>query len=395
MNVTRCFHLHSRLRLCLKGVHPVWRVWVSVGILICPALMPDASALLRFNDGKDQVFITFNAGVGYDSNIYTYDGGPGDFIYNAGVLLNYTRRAGLIGVDASAGFNWSEFATYSDESSIDPTFSLEFSKSTGRTTGSLTFNAAHHNDPDANANIRAESWTYGTHLTFRYPVIERYSISGGIGYARTDYLHNEAGLVDLDTFTANADVIYVLNSRRDVFVGYRFRDSATSDTGSSQDHAVSVGVNGQILPKLNGSVRLGYQRRHYSDLGIDTSYDGFMSAISSTWTVNRRLNVTGTLSHDFQTTSTGSTTETTTLSLDSQYAVNSRLTINANIGTGLNRYKEGNRRDWYYTAGIGFGYTLHPRLQITGSYQYHQNYSNVSLSEFSRHTFNLGATSRW
>ncbi|WP_043589620.1 surface lipoprotein assembly modifier [Geminisphaera colitermitum] len=359
------------------------------------AVVPGAFALLRFNDGKDQVFVTFNAGAGYDSNIYTYNGGPGDFIYSAGVVINYTRRAGLIGVDASAGLNLSDFVTHSDENSVDPVFSLELSKSTGRTTGSLTLNAAHHNDPDVNTSIRAESWDYGANFAFRYPVIERYSVTGAIGYARTDYLHNDGGLVDLDTFTASTDLFYVLNSRRDIFVGYRYRDSTTSDTGGSQDHAITTGLSGQILPKLNGTIRVGYQRRHYTDSGIDETYDGLTAAISTTWTVSKRLNVTGTLTHDFQTTSTGSTTETTILSIESQYAVNSRLSLNSNLGTGLNQYKEGNRRDWYYTAGIGFGYTLHPRLQITGSYQYYQNYSNLSLSEFSRHTFNLGASSRW
>jgi len=376
--------------------NPLRILFASAATLV--AALP-SHALLRFNDGRDQIYVTFTAGAIYDSNIYTANGGDGDLIFNSGLSLDYLRRAGLIGINGSIGWNITNFDKFSDENFSAPSYSLELTKSTGRTTGSLNLNARETSKPDIDANIRTRAWNYDAGLSLRYPVIERYSIAAQLGYAVIDYNDNSAGLVDLDTYTASADLYYTWTSERDLFFGYRHRHSETSSTSSSVDHNLSAGVSGKILSKLNGSVRVGYQIRDTQPIvGPDETFNGVSASASVTWTVNRRINATASLARDFSTTSTDTNTESTTFTLDGQFAVNAKLSLNARASIGTNEYLDSaaaGREDTYYSVGAGFTYALHEHLTISGGYDFFSNSSTNALSDFNRHTVSLNLTSRW
>ncbi|MFH1497525.1 MAG: outer membrane beta-barrel protein [Verrucomicrobiota bacterium] len=355
---------------------------------------------MRFNDGRDQIFLTYTAGVSYDSNIFTASGGSGDYVFNSGLSLEYMRRAGLIGINGNLGWGFSKFASFSSEDFATPNVGLEFTKSTGRTTGSLTLSGSQSSKPDINTNIRTESFNYNVGLGLRYPVIERYSLAGNFSYGGTDYRDNSAGLADLHTHSAGIDLFYAWRSDRDLIFGYRYRHSDTSADTASVDHNINTGVSGKIWGKVNGSIRVGLQQRVSEPLGggPDETFTGVTTSISATWTVSKRVSVTGIVARDFNTTSTSTNTESTTFTLSGQYAVNAKLSLNAQVSTGINDYLDaasGNRQDNYYSYGFGFSYVLHPHLTIAGSYDYFSNSSTLAVSEFDRHIFSLNLTSRW
>ena len=83
-----------------------------------------AHALLRFNDGRDQVYVTAFVGAGYDSNVFTSSTGNNeDLIISGGAGIEYARKAGLIGVNASLGWSFGTFSTFSDEDFLNPAMS--------------------------------------------------------------------------------------------------------------------------------------------------------------------------------------------------------------------------------------------------------------------------------
>lgn len=374
-------------------------VRIPLALLAGLAATHEGHALLRFNDGRDQIYLTYSAGASYDSNIYTASGGDGDVVFTSGLSLEYLRRAGLIGINGNIGWGFSKFASFSGEDFATPTLGLEFNKSTGRTTGSLTLNASQTTKPDINTNIRTEALNYGAGLNLRYPVIERYSLAGNFNYGITDYTDNSAGLSDLHTYSAGVDLFYAWRSDRDLVFGYRYRHSDTSADTVSTDHNINAGISGKIWGKLNGGIRVGLQQRTAETIaGPDETFTGVTASASTTWTVSKRVSLTGTLARDFNTTSTSTNTESTTFTLTGQYAVNARLSLNAQAGTGINDYLDstaGNRSDNYYSYGVGFTYVFHPHLTIGGNYDYFSNSSTVALSEFDRHIFSLNLTSRW
>jgi len=358
---------------------------------------PPAPALVSLNDGRNQIFVTANAGFTWDSNIYANATSSGDYVFNAGLGLELKRRAGMIAVDGSVSVDATQFADNDSENALNPSFRVEFSKQNGRTTGLLALGAARQSRADSAANLRSESWLYDVALNLKYPVIERYSIAGMVGFSRLDYVNN-AVLVDLDTFSASADLFYVYTSERDLFAGYRFRHGETSTSTAFDDHAFTVGVSGRILPKLNGVARFGYQVRRPSGTA-EGSYEALTASVAATWNVSRKLGLTAQVAKDFSTTSTNLNVDALTFNLDAKYAMNAKLSFGTGVGYGINDFlgaPGGNRRDEFFTWNAGLTYRiLDERLSAALMYAYLRNWSTLDYSDFERNSVNLNLSSRF
>lgn len=370
---------------------------ITFGVASC-FVAQKAFALVKFNDGKDEIFITGTAGIGYDSNIFATSGGNGDTTLNSSLLLEYKRKAGMIGVNSTLGWDFGKFLDYTSEDFANPHARAELTKNSGRTTGSITMGAARETRADTAINLRTTSWDYDAGLNVKYPVIERYSLSGQLGYERKDF-DSEFALYDLRTYTAAGDLFYVYRSDRDLFAGYRYRLTETTAGTDNHDHAFTVGISGKIIPKLNGTLRFGYQIREIEHPRLPReSYDSFTALASTTWTISKRLNVTGQLSRDFNTLATDVSVESTGAGLDVQYALNAKFTVFGGIGGGQTRFIErqsGGRHDTYFTANAGVAYTHSDRFKATLTYTYYQNWSTLRTSDYERNAISLNLSSRW
>jgi len=362
-------------------------------------------ALVNLNDGRDKIHVTGDVTFAWDSNIYYRQGGAGDFVMSAGLTTDYTRKAGLIGVDASMAINMSHFNRFTTENFKNPSFNLEFTKQSGRTTGSLAFAAARESQADAAANIRDQSWLYSAGLNLKYPVIERYSLSGGASYSYHNYLDN-AALVNLKTYSANLDLFYVYTSDRDLFGGYRYRQENTSADSKNTDQAFTLGLSGKILPKLNGTVNAGYQIRnsrdvlHTSNLYgiIENQYNSWTSSAALTWSLSKRFSVTGQLSKDFSTTSTNDTTDTLMADLNAQFTISAKFSVSGGVEFSNNRFlgSSGNGRvDTFFSTSLALNYSLNDHLKASLNETVATNWSTAPLADFSRNSVSLSLSSRW
>ncbi|MBC8040884.1 MAG: outer membrane beta-barrel protein [Opitutaceae bacterium] len=355
-----------------------------------------AHALLRFNEGRDQIFVNASLSVGFDSNIFANDSAEGDIVTNTSLGLEYARRAGLITVNAHADWNLGSFASNSDSDFANPSLGVEFIKNTGRTTGSVTLNTSRESQADPNIGQRTDSWNHNAGLNWKYPVIERYSFAGSFGYGLVDYTDNSAGLVDLDTYSASLDLFYAYTSQRDLVFGYRIRESDTSSGNKSTDHSFTGGISGKILAKLNGTVRAGYQIRQEGATGA--TYSSWTSTASTTWTVSKRLALTGTLTKDFSTTATESSVDSLNFNLDAQYVLNSRWSLYSGVGAGYSDFLSGSdagRKDHYFTWSTGISYSMNDHFKASLTYSYFQNWSNRANSTFDRNSITLNLSTRW
>jgi len=357
-----------------------------------------ARALVKFNDGHDDFFITGTAGIGYDSNIFAYNGGGSDTSYNASLDLEYRRKAGMLGVDADLGWAFYKFQKFSSEAFAHPHARAEITKNAGRTTGSVNAGVKRESRADSAINIRTTSWQYDAALNVKYPVIERYSLTGQLGWNRRDFQDN-AALVDLDTWTLSSDVFYVYNSQRDLFGGYRLRVTDTTADTQEIDHALTIGTSGKIVSTINGSARVGYQLRESNRRdGSRETYDGLTSVVSATWSGLSRLNVTGFVSSDFNTIATDVSVSTTSIGLDAQYAFTARWSLVTGASAGRVRFlgvTGSGRRDTYFACNAGAAYTLSDRFKATLSCGYFENWSTLAFSDYDRNTISLNLSSRW
>ena len=369
----------------------------AAGFMACTLLASPVRALVSLNDGDTHLYVTATGSAAYDSNIFARADGQGDFILSAGLILEYARRAGAIGINATMAVNASRFGDNTTQNFNDPAFKVEFLKSGGRTTGSLKLGAAYVSEADAVIGERTQSWNYLSDLNFKYPVIERYSFSGELGYTDRVYDH-PSSLTDLETFTAGADLLYALTSTRDLVAGYEFRRSDTSANSSYDDHSFTAGVSGRILPKLSGSVRAGYEVRTPRGSSTDGDYRGLTASASVTWTLSQRLKLTGLLNRDNSVTANNQSVNTTSGEIALQETLNRKLAFNASLGGGRSRYLnalEAGRHDEYLTWGTGLKYTMNDHVSSSLDYLFTQNWSTISLSDFTRHTITLSISSRW
>ena len=353
-------------------------------------------ALFKFNEARDQLFVTVTAGVGYDSNIFATKDGEGDVFTNSSLALEYVRHAGLISVNSELAWNLGSFNSNPAQDFQNPSLSLELVKNTGRTTGSYTLSATRQSQADTNIGMRTDSWNYNTGLNWKYPVIERYSLAGSLGYGLIDYVDNSIGLVDLNTYTANVDLFYAYNSQRDLVAGYRIRRSEGSSQSQTTDHAITAGVSGKILAKLNGSLRVGYQIRQEDATG--ETFGSYTASAATTWTVNKRLTATASLNKDFSTTATDSSVDTTTFNLDAQYIIRLRWSVQSGVGAGYNDFLSGidsGREDYYVTWNAGLNYSINEHFKASLTYSYFHNWSNRSASNYDRNSISLNLSSRW
>ena len=367
------------------------------GLIAFTLLCSPARALVSLNDGTDHLYITGTGSASYDSNIFAHAGGDGDFIYSAGFLLEYARRAGWIGVDASVGVNASRFGSNTTQNFNDPAFTADFTKSGGRTTGSLKLLADRVSEADALANTRTQSWHYTADLKFKYPVIERYSFSGDFGYSDRVY-DQPTALTDLATYTAGTDLLYALTSDRDFMAGYQFRRSDTSANSSFDDHSFTAGVSGHIFSKLSGSLRAGYEIRNPRGSSSDGSYRGLTASASVSWAVSHQLSVTGQVSRDVSVTANNQSVITTSTAFTLQDTLNDKFSLTANLGGGQSRFLnalDGGRHDEYLTWGTGLKYKMNEHLDSSLAYVFDENWSTFSYSAFTRHTITFTLSSRW
>lgn len=367
-----------------------------MAVLVITSAVTPVYGLVRWNEGKDQVHVRARVSWLADSNIYYDSSNTSDNVLQGSLGAEYRRQAGLIGVNADLGVVVANFAENVDESFSNPTMRVEFTKDTGRTTGTLGFTGFRESRADPAANLRTDSWNYGAELRVKYPVNERNSVAGGVDWSRRDYTNNEF-LVDLDTTSLSADWYYVFTPERDLFGGYRLRLSETSVGSRFADHSISAGIAGRIVRGLNGTARVGFQNRYdLTNSGNDTS--GYNASISTTWNFTRELALTGRISKDFNVTSTNISTDVLSGNLDLQYARSAKLVFTAGVGAGITKFlgdAGNNREDTYFTYYGRAQYTFSEKLSVGVSYSYFQNWSTLPFSDFYRDAITFDASSRF
>ena len=374
---------------------------------------PPAQALVTLNDSHDHVYVTGSFGVARDSNIFANHDSQGDFVYSSGIVAEYSRRAGWIGLNASVAVNASRYGKVTSENFSNPTYYLELTKKTGRTTGSLTLNAARESHADAAANLRSMSWNYGVGLNFAYPIINRLKLSGSLGYSARKYIEATA-LANLSTYTANADLFYILTGDRDLIGGYRYRYSQTSKNTASTDHALTAGLNGLLLAGINGTIRAGYQVRvpKGSLTGLpEPTFKGFTASGATSYALTRKAILTGQISKDFSTTATDASVDSTSATLGLQYVRNAHWSLMLSSGWGDSRFLgEGgrivlspgpppvlgvNRHDNFANWDASLAYTRSEHFKISIGYSWFENWSTIAYADFIRTNWNLNLSSRW
>jgi hypothetical protein len=360
------------------------------------ATTPPAQALLNFDGTRNQLYVFGGVTYNYSSNIYAQADGPGDSSISVQAGTELKRKAGLIAVDFTAKVDFVRYQDYDDENSINPNFSLVFTKGTGRTTGSLSLAAYRETRSDSAVNLRTSTLNFPVALNVRYPIDEKFYLTSATEYARRNYEDNDA-LVDYTDFSEALDFYYTYSSKLDLLAGYRLRLSETSVYGRATDHWFNVGATGGLLAKLTGTVRVGYQLRNVES-GSPDHFDNFNFLAGLNWPVLAKLSVAFNASRDFGTIATGEMVDTSALTLRATYSYSRKLQFNTGVSAGRNDFlgdTQDNRRDTYFSWDAGFVYQMNEHFQFGGSYIYFRNWSSLPIGDYENHGVSLNVSGRY
>jgi hypothetical protein len=374
-----------------RHLSPLWAALLLFGLTLSTG-----RALLNIDGTRNQIFVFGGVTFGYSSNIFSNQMARGDYSINASAGVELKRRAGIIGVNANVNVSSQIFTKYTGENSLNPNFAVEFTKTTGRTTGSLTVNAFRETRSDSVVNLRTTSWNFPLGLSLKYPINEKFYLTSSTTYLQRTYSETTV-LTNLTDYSEGVDLYYVYTSKLDLLGGYRIRASRTTNGRNSTDHWFNVGATGGLMAKLNGTVRFGYQLRHAT--GIDAENFSHFNALASVgWPVTRKLSLAGQVSRDFNTIATGSTVDSTSLALNASYAYNRKLTFDTSLSVGRNTFLGANqpeREDSFFSWDVGARYKFNDHLTVGANYAFFKNWSTVSFSDFDRNAFTFDIGSRY
>src|SRR6478735_7023545 len=303
----------------------------SLGLLVAGLLAaaPAAHALMNFDGTRNQVFVFGGVTFGYNSNIFAEAEGDGDYTLTVQAGTELKRKAGLIGVDCIAKVDFVRYGEYSEQDAVNPNFVVVFSKGTGRTTGTFSISLFRETRSDSAVNLRTHSWNLPIALNVRYPINEKFYTTSSTEYLKRQYEDNDA-LVDYANISEALDLYYTYSSKLDLLAGYRFRLSEAAVYGRATDHWFNVGATGTVLPKLTGTLRVGYQLRDV-EIGSPDHYDHFNFMAGLNWPVMRKLAISLNALRDFGTIATGESVDTSSLSLVAAYTYNTKLQFTSSV----------------------------------------------------------------
>jgi hypothetical protein len=359
-----------------------------------------AAPFLAIGDGAE-LFATGVVGVRADDNIYLSSKKSSDTIFdlNPGLTLTFGKNADLKGsltlIDA--------FANYADNSKLNTNlFSGDFAASFEDGKSKLGFNLGYHeqnqNTVDIGNLVRRDQFVTGG--TGEVEVSQLLSVAVGASYDHTNYKRDGYG--DIDLLTIPIDVYYKWTSKTDVSFGYRYRSTQAQKAKDSADHFLSVGVRGEIGPKLTGRMAVGLaQRELASGAPIVAQKSGFVSGSKTTpgldatlaYAHSTKTSATISASNDFNTNPTGSQQKNFSLGTQVSSSISPEWTINGGVSYRNIGYYT--RNDDYWETQLGANYTINSMVRLTGGYAYRKNKSAVTAAGFTNNVFTISGALRY
>lgn len=369
--------------------------YVRLALLAALLASPQAHGLLTLEDGKAQVGVIGRAYFSWDSNVFNNSNEQDDTFQVLVAGITYDRNAGIIGVQGSAIWTFDFFNKFDDENSSNPTLKLTFIKAQGKTTGSLGFTYRQTSQADDAANQRTRLTESETRLVAQYPINERLSLTSTSEIADRGYKEN--AFFDNSTFAQSLDAFMAYTSKLDVLAGYRYRFTNAQGQPDSIDHAFTVGVNGRLLPKVDGSLRVGYQLRDIRMAGAGT-LDGVTATASLVWSPRNRVLVSTQISKDFSTTSTALSSDGLTWFNSVQFTTGNKIVLTAGVGYARSKYYSVDvhvRTDDYFYWRLGANYPITTNIAAEATFTSSENWSTLPFADYTKEFVSVGIAAKF
>jgi hypothetical protein len=236
-----------------------------------------------------------SATVGYDTNLFAINDGPGDAFASFKPMLDLSRKDSLLSFDAEAWVDWTTFLRQTASDASDPGVRLLLSYPANVETW-VTQSAEVHwtRTTEVNVDVGQRISQEDALAKYEGDVIDtgKTSVVARVLLERDDYLGAEFDTID--TASAGTSVNYTPNDLFRAGLGYDLTigKSQPNSPGlaalDQTEQAFTVRAEGEFTPLITGKVSLGAA---YSDYTGSYSYSEWdmVAAADITWRPRERL----------------------------------------------------------------------------------------------------------
>lgn len=378
-------------------LHP--RFTFPVISLVAMAAVGSVAAAAELAGGRIETIL--EAHSEYDSNIYLNSQQVSDTVFTGRASVGYLRDVAEVTSELTVGALGSVMADHSDQNSFDPFVrgGLTFTPSDKTTiAGNASYERASIANEDLNTRTRSNNFTFDGSLQNLFSEKLGYRVTGN--YDDSRYLTD--GYADVLSYSAGLDAVYAYSPKLTVVAGYDYRESWTenrpSQLGSdpsSHDDRLSAGVEGQLLPKVSGTLNVGWVKRSFDKSGRDGSSALYFDT-GLKWIPREKTSVTINASQDYGLTAAAQSSKIGLLSVGVRQVLNAQWTVDGSASVSHASYAGASaflsRRDDTYRFKARATYAWTTNVSVDFSLGYANVDSTNSVSTYDRVAAGVGLT---
>lgn len=328
--------------------------------------------------------------VAYDSNIFANSTEQDDVTGVFTPSLSYTRSVGRIATSIGTGVRAISFADTNGQNSLDPYINGSFSYDRAEK-GSDSLSLGYTRSTEANdvVNDRTESDEYRGDWRTDYFYTEKTGLRVSGGYRVSHY--RTAGYNNVSSYNLGAGVIYRYSPKLLASATYNFSPEKATNLGvalndpSSKIHRLQLGLDGELAPKVNGSIGIGYVYRDFDD-GRDFD-DAILVNTVVTWSVAAKTGLSWSASNNFDTTPGAESAKNFSTNLTLRQSLTEKISASVNAGyqhNVLDRQIGVTRTDDAYNIGASLNYRMSEIVSSSASVTHRISESSLAAAEYDR-----------
>ena len=358
------------------------------------AAVPTAFSLGKV--GRGTLNVSADLTLEYDTNIYGNSVEEDDMsaIFTPGI--SYNRSVGTISTTAELGVRSISFTDTSGQDSIDPYVNMTFNMDRdlkGRV--SAGFNYARTTEANEVLLARTTSDEFSGNFRVDYFYSDKTGVRMDTAFRVSDFA--SAGFGDVQSTSIGGGLLYRFSQKLTADLSYSFspekvlRSPIIASNPNSDNHRISFGLDGEIRPKLNGSISVGSVSRDFNIGGSDKT---MLVSSNLAWTASEKTTWNAIVSNNFDTTPGSESAKIFSATLALRQVLTQKVSITTSVShieTELDqRPGPVTRSDEALLLNATLIYRLNDHYNASGGISHRISTSTLALAEYDRTIISLG-----
>ncbi|NCG08197.1 MAG: outer membrane beta-barrel protein [Verrucomicrobia bacterium] len=337
-----------------------------------------------------------SASVKMDDNIFRQEKGKGkvdDIVmtFSPGLIATLGRDSSNLDINLSTSF---DFVRYQDKGDLDSELFHILGEAAYRASRLAVFASANYDESKSNNELAnrngdlLERENTGFSIKGEYTLSPKFSAKVGLNFDEIAYVGSYAAdYQDRKNRTVPIDIFYELTPKLDLSVGYTNGDIDVENGDDATRDDFNVGLRGQLLPKLVGDFKIGYNQ--YDSDSYKTASMSLKGDFS--WTISSKLTHRLNIFRNFDASATGTGTQETKVRFSTNYLLNSKVSLSGRMGYTIRDYLSSSREDNLLTISFNGNYRINTNWSVNAGYTFSTNDSTIASSSYDNNIFTLSA----